>query len=102
MNRDRLTLCHAETHEQRKKLYNEIPGREHRAHRIFPFQAAGEENEQEFMVYGSVTYNHHDGNTKDQEWAARGVVVKGRGDEVELKFYHVFIVSLADLEAWLR
>lgn len=86
----------------RKKMWNDIPGREHRAHRIFPYQTTGETEEQEFMVYGTVTYKHHDKNTKDLEWAGRGVVVKGHEDSVKLSLLHCFIASFADLLFWPR
>lgn len=54
------------------------------------------------MVYGTVTYKHHDERTQDLEWAGRGVVVKGNDDSVQLSLLHLFVVSTVDLVVWLR
>ncbi len=70
----------------RKKMWDDVPGGEHRTHRIFPWQARSKE--QKFVLHGTVTYSHHDGNSKDMEWAGRGAVAKEGHNDV------YFVVSI--------
>lgn len=74
-------------------MWDSVPGRKHRAHRIFPFQTHKETGKDEFMVYGTVTYKHHDCASKDTEWAGRIELVKDTTGEIKIALLHCFLVS---------
>ena len=75
-------------------MWDSVPGREHRAHRIFPFETNKETKNEELMVYGTATYKHHDGAQKDTEWAGRMELAKDhKTGEKKLAVLHCFLVS---------
>ncbi|KAK3166848.1 hypothetical protein OEA41_009973 [Lepraria neglecta] len=78
----------------RERMWDSVPGREHRAHRIFPFQTNKETKNEEFMVYGTVTYKHHDGAHKDTGWGGRMELAKDhKSGQQKIAILHCFLVS---------
>ncbi|KAF7910106.1 uncharacterized protein EAE98_010904 [Botrytis deweyae] len=70
----------------RKKLFANVPHREHPVVRIFTFGS----DDMNLMCYGTVGYKLSDDTVNMQEWAARYEIVKtGPGD---LKFKYVQII----------
>ena len=75
-------------YQLRKKIWANIPNRDHRAIRVFPFGNDGDE----LMVYGTVDYKHHDEHEKGTEWAARVKLAK-EGGQIKIALYHIFLVG---------
>ena len=75
----------------RKDVWAQIPNRDHRAVRIFPFNNNGDE----LMVYGTVAYKHHDEHEKGTEWAARVKLAKEDG-ELKMSLCHIFLVGIGN------
>ena len=74
-------------HKLREEIWTNIPHREHRCVKVYPFDKEGHD----LMVLGVVDYKHHDGHEKGTEWSARYKLVKENG-ELKVALARIFFV----------
>ena len=72
----------------RKKMWEEIPGRDH-----YPFQIFTHgHDEMELMVRGKAEHQHHSGDQVPHEWAAYYKLVEENG-QIKFQQIHIILVS---------
>ncbi|KAK8911094.1 hypothetical protein QC760_000155 [Botrytis cinerea] len=75
----------------RKKLFANIPHREHPVVRIFTFGS----DDMNLMCYGTVGYKISDEPVNMQEWAARYEIVRTGPGDLRFKYVQIIIVSVS-------
>ncbi|KAM0315750.1 hypothetical protein ACHAO8_003602 [Botrytis cinerea] len=74
-----------------KKLFANIPHREHPVVRIFTFGS----DDMNLMCYGTVGYKISDEPVNMQEWAARYEIVRTGPGDLRFKYVQIIIVSVS-------
>src|SRR5580698_4472359 len=72
----------------RKEMWTNVAKRLHKPTKIFPFGL----DASELMLYGTVTYELHDGRKKEIDWAAHAQLVK-EGGWWKFGLYQVYLVG---------
>ncbi|KAL8850877.1 MAG: hypothetical protein Q9221_004190 [Calogaya cf. arnoldii] len=73
----------------RKKLYEEIPSRDHSPMKIFSH--GNHEDDTELMILGTVGWTYHAGHDHSGDWAAHVKLHKGDDGVVRCKYYQIIV-----------
>ncbi|KAL9614181.1 MAG: hypothetical protein Q9167_001333 [Letrouitia subvulpina] len=75
----------------RKKLWEEIPKRDHSPTKIFSL--GNDEDDMELMVLGSAEWGYHAGHSKTGDWAAHVKLERDKDNNVLCSYYQIIMVS---------
>ncbi|KAL8728478.1 MAG: hypothetical protein Q9166_005376 [cf. Caloplaca sp. 2 TL-2023] len=75
----------------RKKLYDEIPQRDHSPVKIFSH--GNHHDDTELMILGTVGWTYHAGHDHAGDWAAHCKLHKGDDGVLRCKYYQIIVVS---------
>ncbi|KAL8779158.1 MAG: hypothetical protein Q9213_007084 [Squamulea squamosa] len=84
----------------RKKLYEEIPQRDHSPVKIFSH--GNHHDDTEMMILGTVGWTYHEGHSHAGDWAAHVKLHKGEDGVLRCKYYQIIAVSAVLHVVWWR
>ncbi|KAL8719377.1 MAG: hypothetical protein Q9225_003607 [Loekoesia sp. 1 TL-2023] len=80
----------------RKKVWDEIPGRDHDMVKVFSH--GNNDDDTELMVLGTVTWTYHAGHKNLGDWAAHVKLDKGKNGQIRCSYYQIIAVSTSFLK----
>lgn len=72
-------------------MWAKVASRRHTVNKVYPFGPGAEE----LMLYGSVAFTFKAGGGAEVDWAGRAVLHKSEDGRYRLKYYQVYLVSMA-------
>ncbi|KAL8867348.1 MAG: hypothetical protein Q9174_005722 [Haloplaca sp. 1 TL-2023] len=73
----------------RKKIWEEVPNRDHDAVKMFSH--GNHEDDTELMVLGTATWGYHEGHKNVGDWAAHIKLEMGKDDQLRCSFYQIIM-----------
>lgn len=87
-----LDLYYAGIIALRKKLWEEVPGRDHNPAKVFSH--GNHDDDTKLLVLGHVEHTHHAGHSSNGDWVAHVKLVKDELGKVQCSYYQIMIVTV--------
>ncbi|KAL8726180.1 MAG: hypothetical protein Q9181_006151 [Wetmoreana brouardii] len=88
---DRKAIGREAIRALRKKMWEEVPNRDHDVQKIFSH--GNHEDDTELMILGTATWGYHEGHKNVGDWAAHVGLEKGKDGQVRYSYYQIIMVG---------